>query len=283
MATIRLFEGSAHAAAYAAFRPSYPPSVLETISSFITTHRGSGFNVAVDVACGSGQSSFFLSQRFRRVVGVDISEAQVANAQAKCPVNLPGGKEIEFKVGSSDKLPVESSSVDLVTCAQAWHWLEPETLYAEAKRVLNPRGTLAVYGYGNVVVSNQECNQLVSGFYSQLRQGGYWHDRRVHIDNEYEAVKLSSPFHITERKDISMAYQMSLSHFAGYVSTWSGYCNYSEQHPGNTVLHDLQEGLRDILRPQDTQLEREEEQSRDPVLDISFPVFVIMGQKGVTG
>lgn len=271
--SIRLFEGAAHAASYAAFRPSYPPSVLEAISTFIATHSGSGLSSAVDVACGSGQSTFFLTQLFHRVVGVDISKAQVDNARAKClDQQFPEGREVEFRVGSSDSVPLESSSVDLVSCAQAWHWIEPKEFYREATRVLKPRGTLAVYGYGNVEISDQDCNRLVAEFYCKLKQGGYWHEKRKHIDNKYKAVTLSSPFNVMERKDLSMSCQMTLSHFTGYVSTWSGYCNFEEKHPGTTALHDLQEGLRDILRLQNIQQE-------DPCLDISFPVFIILGQK----
>lgn len=279
MATIRLFEGAAHAASYAAFRPSYPPSVLEAISTFITSHSGSGFNTAVDVACGSGQSTFFLTQLFQRVVGVDISQAQVDNARAKSKEKpIPEGKEIEFKVGSSDNIPVDSSSVDLVSCAQAWHWFEPNGFYREAERVLKPTGTLAVYGYGNVEVHDERCNHLVSDFYRKLKEGGYWHEKRKHIDNKYQAVTFTSPFLKTERKDLTMACQMNLAHFTGYVSTWSGYCNFNDQHPGNTALHNLQEGLRNILQPQNTQ---QEDTKENLCLDVSFPVFIILGQKCV--
>ena len=270
MATIRLFEEAAHAAAYAAFRPTYPRSVLDVISSFIKIHSGSGFGAAVDVGCGSGQSTFFLSDLFQKVVGVDISAAQIANARAKCSSKEPpNAKQVEFRVGSAQELPVETSSVDLVTCAQAWHWLDPAALYAEARRVLRPRGCLAVYGYGNVRLANEKGQTLVSAFYDNLRQGGYWHQRREHIDNEYKDVQL--PFAVTERHDLSMSSAMTLAQFTGYVSTWSGYCSYCEQHPGNAILEKLHEGLRSTLDSGT--------QGEDQRVDVSFPVFVIVGLK----
>jgi SAM-dependent methyltransferase len=276
---VRLFEGTAHAASYAAFRPAYPPSLLEAISTFITAHSGSGYDTAVDVGCGSGQSTFFLTRLFRRVVGVDISKAQVENAQAKCRERqIPEGKEVEFRVGGCDSLPAGPSSVDLVSCGQAWHWLEAQELYREAARVLKPRGTLAVYGYGNVVLANPECNRLVTDFYNNLRRGGYWHEKREHIDNKYQAVSLSEPFHVSERRDLEMSCQMSLSHFTGYVSTWSGYCKFEEKHPNSTALHDLQEGLRAVLKPHNLQQSNEND-GEDPGLDMSFPLFLILGQK----
>ena len=276
---IRLFEGAVHAASYAAFRPTYPPSVLETISTFISTHSGSGLGTAVDVACGSGQSTFFLTNLFTRVLGVDVSKAQVENAQEKSrEKQVPAGKTVEFVVGSSDSLPVETASVDLVSCAQAWHWLEVDQFYREAARVLKPRGTLAVYGYGNVEVHNQECDRLVSDFYNMLRRGGYWHERRRHIDNKYQCVQLSNPFNVSERTELNMSCTMTLSHFIGYTSTWSGYCNYEERHPGTAALQDLQDGLKAALQPLTKEPGKEGEEG-DPCLDISFPVFIILGQK----
>ena len=281
MAAVRMFENTAHAAAYAAFRPSYPPSVLQAICSFMTSH-GSGFNLALDVACGSGQSTFFLSERFPQVVGVDISAAQVANARARCPTHQSNGRHVEFEVGSADKLPIESSSVDLVTCAQAWHWLDPARFYAEAKRVLNAKGTLAVYGYGNVELADRAGDRLVSEFYARLRRGGYWHQRRAHIDNQYKAVDLGTGglFSVSQRRELTMFHTMSLPHFMGYVSTWSGYCSYAEAHPGNSILQDLQRGLQDALHAcVDGGNDHIKVDVSHIKVDVSFPVFVIMGQK----
>ena len=140
MACTRLYEGSDLAAAYDMFRPMYPEVVFDTISTFMKENGCPGFDVAVDVACGSGQSTFSLCNLFQKVIGVDISEAQIANARVKVTTNLQDSKRIEFIVGNAHDLPLESSSADLITCATAWHWLDPELFYREAKRVLEPKG-----------------------------------------------------------------------------------------------------------------------------------------------
>ena len=148
MTSVRRFEALAHAAAYATFRPTYPRAVFDIVSSFIKKNGSSGFGVAADVACGSGQSTFSLCSLFQKVIGVDISEAQITHAKAKVADTLPESRSIEFIVGDAHNLPLESSSADLITCATAWHWLNPEVFYREVKRVLKPKGCLAVYGYG---------------------------------------------------------------------------------------------------------------------------------------
>lgn len=38
--------------------------------------------LAVDVGCGSGQGTAFLAERFAKVVGTDISQAQIQEARA---------------------------------------------------------------------------------------------------------------------------------------------------------------------------------------------------------
>ena len=138
------------------------------ILEFISKNNGSGFNVAVDVGCDSGQSTFFLCDHFKRVIGVDVSVAQIANAQKKITEVLPESKykSIEFKVGDAHDLPLESSSADIITCATAWHWLEPDLFYKEAKRVLKPNGVLVVYGYlkDDLSVGDYHCQKMMHGF-----------------------------------------------------------------------------------------------------------------------
>ena len=154
MMTTKRFENAEMSAAYGKFRPVYPKSVGGIITSYMRSNECSGFEFAVDAACGTGQSTFLLSDHFQHVVGVDISETQIDQAKLKLEDDNAKGN-IEFKVGDAQHLPIESSSVDLLTCAMAWHWLDADKFYAEARRVLKPRGCLAVYGHGLLVKDNE--------------------------------------------------------------------------------------------------------------------------------
>lgn len=264
MATVKLFEQVSHASLYSKYRPTYPKSLLEILSNYIT-RNGSGSELAVDVACGSGQSTFHLLDHFKQCIGVDISRAQVDEAQKKS--DHEGHKNVRFLEGDATKLPVEPTSVDFITLAQAWHWLpDVDKFYFECKRVLKPSGCLAVYGYGNVQVLNDSCNSLVRNFYENILKG-CWHKERRHIDDEYAEVVL--PFTNTERHDIEMTKTFSLADFIGYVSSWSGYQKYCELNPDNNTLQTLQEKLTESL---DTD-------SGSVSLETKFPVFVMLGQK----
>lgn len=265
--SVRLFEQAAHAQLYSKYRPTYPKELMSIIHSYVK-HKGSGFGKALDVACGSGQSTFHLLEHFERCVGVDISEAQVEEARKKA-ADFDAAR-VEFLVGDATCLPVDSGSVDLVGCGQAWHWLDASSFYKEAKRILKPSGTLAVYGYGNCRLTNEECNQKLFHFYGNILKG-YWHSNRRFVDREYQDVDL--PFKDTERHDLSMSYSLPLSGFIGYVSSWSGYCKYAECNAGSTVLEELGDALRGILLPQP------ESASKEPIVDLVFPVYVNLGCK----
>lgn len=269
MATVQLFERASHAHTYSKYRPTYPKTLLKLLSGYFS-RNSCGNDLAVDVGCGSGQSTFQLAEYFSQCTGVDISKAQVAEAQKNC--DEKGYGNVRFVVGNGLDLPMEVSSVNVITIAQAWHWLpNVKQFYSECNRVLKPGGCLAVYGYGNVQILNSSCNSLIQNFYANTLKG-CWHKARNHIDNEYVEVDL--PFANTERHDIEMEKNFSLRDFIGYVSSWSGYEKYCELNPKNTELQALQDKFEELLSEGD-----DSGDGSEVVVETKFPLFVIIGQK----
>ena len=73
MATKDLF--SRGAAGYARFRPTYPRDLFDWLAEVAPAR-----DLAVDVGTGNGQSAIELGARFARVLAVEPSEVQLANA-----------------------------------------------------------------------------------------------------------------------------------------------------------------------------------------------------------
>ena len=141
---------------YSIYRPVYPPTVLETIVAYCKYH-GASFEFALDVGCGSGQSTKGLLTYYDKVLGVDRSASQIAMA----PKDIPN---MSFKRGSAEDLYfVDNESVDLITAASASHWFDTDLFYSEMWRLLKPDGVFAEYNYFSIhlTLENPEANKLV--------------------------------------------------------------------------------------------------------------------------
>lgn len=55
--------------------------VSHSLRSVAISPQGTKFHLAVDVGCGSGQSTQMLAKWFEKVIGTDISEAQIEEAK----------------------------------------------------------------------------------------------------------------------------------------------------------------------------------------------------------
>jgi SAM-dependent methyltransferase len=136
MADTSKFDTASTAQYYASARPAYPEELFDALDELLG-HRLAGADV-VDVAAGTGISSRQLAQRGARVVAVELSGAMLTQLVAASP----GVRAVQ---GSGNALPLADGSADLVTFAQAWHWMDPEQALPEIRRVLRPGGVLALW------------------------------------------------------------------------------------------------------------------------------------------
>ena len=92
-----------------------------------------------DIACGEGYLSVESAQWARRVVGIDRS-LEVLN-RAKALAERRSVKNITWKRGEMEKLPLEDASIDIALLSQALHHAaSPARAVAEAARILRPGG-----------------------------------------------------------------------------------------------------------------------------------------------
>jgi SAM-dependent methyltransferase/biotin operon repressor len=92
-----------------------------------------------DIACGEGYLSVETARWARTVIGIDRSADVLKRARALAARR--GAKNITWKRGDIEKLPLESGSVDVALLSQALHHApHPEKAVAEAARALRPGG-----------------------------------------------------------------------------------------------------------------------------------------------
>ena len=121
---------------YAAARPDYPAELYDTIGAALAKPWSD--TAVLDVAAGTGIATRQLAERAATVLAVELSGAMLAELLASSP-GIPAVR------GSGNALPVRDASVDLITYAQAFHWIDPARAVPEVLRVLRPDGVLALW------------------------------------------------------------------------------------------------------------------------------------------
>jgi len=203
---------------YAAYRPRYSAELVEFLAgcvrsapptSGVATSATSRHDVAWDCACGSGQLSVPLAERFGRVIATDASGEQLAKATMH--------PRVEYRQATVDASGLPGASVDLVTVAQAAHWFDLPSFYAEARRVAKPGGVVALICYGIHTIDDAP-DPIVRRFYGETL-GAFWSPERKHIEDGYRLL----PFPFAEFAAPPMVLRASwtLREMLGYVETWS--------------------------------------------------------------
>ncbi|HEU5304658.1 MAG TPA: class I SAM-dependent methyltransferase [Gemmatimonadales bacterium] len=210
------------ASGYAEYRPVYPEALFDYLAQVVSRHE-----LAWDCAAGSGQASLPLARTFRRVVATDASAEMLEQA--------PRHPSIEYRVAPAESSGLHDGSVDLVTVAQALHWLTLPPFYAEARRVLVPGGILAAWTYGAGKLNHGPLDKVLDHFYWRV-VGPYWPRERCHVESGYQTLPF--PFVEIRPPSFDMHSQWTLPQLLGYIGTWSATQRYRE-----TAGHDPVEQL----------------------------------------
>lgn len=117
------------AADYDRYRQSYPEQLIDDLAA-LRPHD------TLDVGCGTGKAAVLLAARGLHVLGVEPDPHMAAVARAH---------GIEVEVAAFEEWRDAGRTFDLITCGQAWHWVDPVAGAAKAARVLRPGGTLALF------------------------------------------------------------------------------------------------------------------------------------------
>ena len=116
---------------YVRFRPSYPREVIDLL------REECGFtpnSVVADIASGTGLFTRLLLENGNRVFGVEPN-----NDMRKAGEHyLAGFPNFVSIAGTAESTTLPDESVELITCAQAAHWLKREESLQEFQRILKP-------------------------------------------------------------------------------------------------------------------------------------------------
>jgi SAM-dependent methyltransferase len=209
---------SKQSADYAKYRPHYPTALFEYLASLAPARK-----VAWDCGAGSGQAALGLAPYFDLVIATDPSEKQIHHAAAH--------EKIKYVVAPAEHTDIAPQTVDLIAVAQALHWFDFARFYAEARRVAQPRGIIAVWFY-NLLHTEPAVTEIINEYYFDI-VGAYWPPERKLIEEEYRTIPF--PFVETKTPAFNLEAEWNLHELIGYLNTWSATQKYISENGGNPI------------------------------------------------
>ena len=209
---------------YAKYRPYFHPLVIEKVQAYLHLQRPLSF--AVDVGCGSGQSTIALKQIADLVVGADISAEMLDFAERN-----PG---IQYIQAAAEELAIRCNSSDLLTTSLAYHWFNQERFLSEAQRTLKDEAWLVIHnnGFSGQMKENLEFEQWVTRVYVNR----YPTPPRNSIPLTQE-IAHEYGFNFAYQEEYQNEVQFTVEELSAYLTTQSNVISATEQ--GNEKVEDV--------------------------------------------
>jgi SAM-dependent methyltransferase len=240
---------SKQATTYKKFRPEYPSGLFDFIYSFCPIK-----DTAWDCGTGNGQVASILAKSFQKVFATDISKKQIEQA--------PLSENIYYAVERAERTSFPADYFDLITVAQATHWFDIDAFNKEARRVLKPGGTIAIWAYVLLKIE-PEIDKIIDDFYLNT-VGAYWDQERNHIDNHYDSIDFRfNEIEVVQKFGIQTRW--TLPQLEGYLNSWSSVQNYMVKNRDGNPVTKLMKKLSSVWKTIDK--------------EVYFPIFLRMGNK----
>ena len=141
---------------YVRYRPTYPAAAVAAILEGLGPP---GRLIAADIGAGTGISARLLGGHGVRVIAVEPGEA-MRRAAAPDP-------NVAWVAATAEATGLRSQALDLVLCAQSFHWFRITETLAELARILKPGGRLAI-----VWNRRSETDPLTAGYRQAISDVG---------------------------------------------------------------------------------------------------------------
>lgn len=198
---------------YQKYRPRYHHIPFGMIRDYV----GKNFDLSLDVACGTGQSTDALSKVSNKVIGCDLSESMLKEAKKNY--------KHEFRRAKAENLPFENGFFNFLNISMGFHWVDQEQFLKEAKRVLKKNGYLAIdnYGFSGKISDNVETQKLHNDFLKEYLPNA---SKRPSYPTE-ELIK-SLQMILIKEMNYDHKVSMNAAEFINLLMTWSNFQILSE-------------------------------------------------------
>lgn len=131
------FTGDKYVRDYDKYRPTPPNDILLQTLNYLNKPKA---NRVLDLGCGTGISTVIWNDFANEIIGVEPSKEMLSMAHQN-----NGNSKIKYLNNFSNEIPLKSKSIDIISCSQSFHWMEPESTLKEIDRLLVKEGVLVIY------------------------------------------------------------------------------------------------------------------------------------------
>ena len=219
---------------YTKVRPAYPAVVYDEIAADLHTIPA---DLAVDIACGSGQSIDSLKRIAKKIIGVDIGSNLLADARKRHP-------EVTFVEGSGEAPGLEPEIADLVTIATAFYWMDRAKVVENVSLLLKPHGVFAVYKYDFPWLLDPR-NSIVERHLAE-KWDKHRSPRLKNFDHDTpDLIATSRQFEKVRQRTIENRVWMSVPQYVDFMASTSYVSQFITEEVGNcSYLEGFTEELR---------------------------------------
>lgn len=122
---------------YSKYRPGYPQGILKLMEEHIGLTTGT---VVADIGSGTGIFSRLFIENGNTVYGVEPNDEM----RHYSSVSFRAHRGFHSVNGTGENTGLKDNSIDLVVCAQAFHWIDPDSAKEEFRRILGDKGHVAL-------------------------------------------------------------------------------------------------------------------------------------------
>jgi ArsR family transcriptional regulator len=159
-----------------------------------------------DLGAGEGSFALLLSQRAARVIAVDSSARMIEVGREQAARH--GVKNVEYRHGDMEEVPIGAGEVDLVFFSQSLHHaLHPERALAEAERILAPGGRVVVldllkhrFEEAREMYADEWLGFSEAELESMLENAGFTNVETAVVDKDAEAPQFQTLLAIADKK-----------------------------------------------------------------------------------
>lgn len=137
-------------------RPSYPNELIDDLVDGACLSSESRL---LEIGAGTGKATLQLAERGFRIHCVEPGRNLAAILEGKCS-HFPN---VSVDVATFEEWkPRENAQYDLILCAQAFNWLNPNVRYRKCHQLLSEDGYLALFWYKPLGDSPHMANETTS-------------------------------------------------------------------------------------------------------------------------